>query len=113
MARLKDDPGPVVNTFPRKPDPWHPKVALYGQNDFIDILGDGSIHPTRIMTNVPKWLRGVDRKTNEIAMINRRIQIHPHWKSLRPEKYYQFRKRIDFLFRYLNGKKRPPPPDHY
>lgn len=111
--RLKDDPGPVPNTFPRKPDAWHPKITEFGQNDFIDVLGDGSIHPTRIMTNVPKWLRGVGRNTNEIAMIQRRIKVHEHWKWMRPEKYYQFRKRIDWMFRYLNGKTKPPQPERY
>lgn len=94
-----------------KPDPWHRVEALKGQNDFVDILGDGSIHPVRLLTNVPKWLRGFSG--HEIHMLNRKRVAHQDWKESRPEAWNQLKARIDHLYNYLNLRKRPPPYEDY
>ena len=89
-----------------KKDPWHPVEALKGQNDFVDLMGDGSIHPVRLLTNVPKWLRGF--KGKEIQMLNRKRKAYPEWAETRPEAWIHMKKRIDYLYAYLNLRKRPP-----
>ncbi|KAF2364725.1 Ribosomal protein L51 mitochondrial [Trinorchestia longiramus] len=52
---------------------WSEKKALYGQNDYIDILGDGSLHPTDLMYGVPKWLRAF--KANEFQVLIRQKKL--------------------------------------
>ncbi|CAG2105625.1 unnamed protein product, partial [Medioppia subpectinata] len=59
LPRVVGDVAPlrtVPNT--RLADEWRPKAALFGQNDYIDILGDGSVPVTDLMTNTPYWLKG-------------------------------------------------------
>ncbi|GAB6023121.1 39S ribosomal protein L51, mitochondrial [Chamberlinius hualienensis] len=75
--------------------------ALFGQNDYIDILGDGSIHPTKLMSNVPYWLRGF--KGNELKMSMRQMKFFgEHYSHVKPEKFYNLRRRMTYLYRYFN-----------
>ncbi|PAA52562.1 hypothetical protein BOX15_Mlig028470g2, partial [Macrostomum lignano] len=47
LPRLKDPrhEAPVVMPPYQPIDDWHPKQALFGQNDYIDILGEGEVTP--------------------------------------------------------------------
>lgn len=50
-------PLPMPNYMPRKT--WGEKKALFGQNDYIDILGDvEGLKPIQFQTQIPQWLRG-------------------------------------------------------
>lgn len=45
--------------------------ARFGQNDYIDLLGDGSVHPAQLLSHVPAWLRGFpgQHKANELVKL--------------------------------------------
>ncbi|KAL5013868.1 hypothetical protein ScPMuIL_008138 [Solemya velum] len=84
-------------------DSWNRKRALFGQNDYIDILGDGDIHPVELITG-PKWLIGF--KGNELQRLVRRAKIQgSQMRYLYPTKYHQMWKRIRFLNKKYNMKR--------
>ena len=109
LPRVKGDVGPLT-TVPtdRKPDPWRPKDALFGQNDYIDILGDGSVSVTQMMTSTPYWLKKF--RGNEMQMLIRKRTAFQYWQWCRPKKWEQLNLRIDRLYRKLNYKTKPPKP---
>ncbi|GFQ73446.1 39S ribosomal protein L51, mitochondrial [Trichonephila clavata] len=81
---------------------WSDKRKYFGQNDYIDILGDGSIHPVKLLTNMPPWLRGF--QGNEFQMLLVKQAYYHHWRWSKPTKWKNMNKRIMFLYRYLNRK---------
>lgn len=111
MPRLKDEKLPL-RTIPheKKPDPWRKQVAMFGQNDYIDIFTRDKVNPTETMSSIPSWLRRF--KGNEMQMLIRRRKAMSHWKWYRPQKWNDLNKRIDFLYKRLNFK-RPPKPAEY
>ncbi|XP_041378079.1 39S ribosomal protein L51, mitochondrial-like [Gigantopelta aegis] len=84
-------------------DFWTRKKALFGQNDYIDILGDGDIHPADLIAG-PAWLIGF--RGNELQRLVRRMHFQGHkMKWMYPTKYHQMRKRIWFLYKKYNQKR--------
>ncbi|KAL8587317.1 hypothetical protein ACOMHN_045564 [Nucella lapillus] len=84
-------------------DRWHKKRALFGQNDYIDILGDGSIKPVDLIHG-PDWLIGF--KGNELQRLVRRLNFHgDKLKLLYPHKYDDIQKRVFFLHKKYNKKR--------
>lgn len=112
FARIPGDSAPLARMVHEDPkDDWHETEALFGQNDYIDILGDGNIHPARLLSNVPWWLRGW--KGNEIQMINRQRYAKWHYYETRPGEWDRMKKRVDWLYSWINRKKKPPRPISY
>ncbi|KAL7638356.1 UNVERIFIED_CONTAM: hypothetical protein RMT77_010926 [Armadillidium vulgare] len=88
------------------PNPeWTPKQALFGRNDYIDILGDGRLKPEEVCYNVPKWLQGF--QGNEFQMLLRRRAAQGNvMREYWPSRYFEMERRIKYLYKHLNTKKK-------
>jgi large subunit ribosomal protein L51 len=82
---------------------WSVKRATFGQNDYIDILGDGTLHPRDLIANGPHWLRGF--KGCEFRRLIRRRNATFHYAPyVWPTKWNNVQKRLKYLFVYHNYK---------
>jgi len=108
LPRLDKKEG-VLPTIPDrifKPDPWHKKQSRFGENDYIDILGTGDVHPASLLKHVPWWLRGW--RGDELKTAQRRAHAMSFMKNTRPEQWGYLQKRIDHLYKFRNLKTKPP-----
>ncbi|XP_053389134.1 39S ribosomal protein L51, mitochondrial-like [Mercenaria mercenaria] len=95
---------PVQNLKKYKPkNVWSKKRATFGQNDYIDILGDSNLRPVDII-KAPAWLRGFNG--NEMQRLIRRMQYEgDKIRQLYPTHYHNNWKRIKFLYKKYNKRR--------
>ncbi|XP_060069325.1 large ribosomal subunit protein mL51-like [Ylistrum balloti] len=85
-------------------DRWDEKHSLFGQNDYIDILGDGDIHPADLQKG-PTWLIG-QKDQSELQRLLRRLRMTGNkMKVVYPTKYAAMNKRVKYLYRRYNKKR--------
>lgn len=84
-------------------DKWSDKSALQGANDYIDILGDGTIHPVDLIKG-PAFLIGYN--ANELGRLNRRLRFEGRYLADNfPSELEKILKRIKFLRKKYNYKR--------
>ncbi|XP_060596799.1 large ribosomal subunit protein mL51-like [Ruditapes philippinarum] len=82
---------------------WNRKRATFGQNDYIDILGDSNLRPVDLI-KAPAWLRGFNG--NEMQRVVRRLNAEGHViRQLYPSHYHNHWKRVKFLYKKYNKKR--------
>jgi len=98
-----DKPLPMPIWDPVKNDQWTKKKALFGQNDYIDILGDGTVHPWELI-RAPPWLKGY--RGNELQRIARQLGFQgAYLRETYPSRYHTLTKTMFYYFKRLNRRK--------
>jgi large subunit ribosomal protein L51 len=97
---LNDAPLPMPEF--KETDNWSMKKATFGQNDYIDILGNGNVQPMDLIRG-PRWLVGF--RGNELQRLGRQIRIEGNEiKARDPNKFHDLNKRVKYLMWRYNHK---------
>lgn len=106
LPRVRPTPNTKPLPFPdnRRVDEWSTERAVLGQNDYIDILGDGSLHPRDLLFS-PRYIRGLENSRWEIRRLFRKQRAVQRWMPFEnPAKWNMLRKRIRYLMQWHNYK---------
>jgi len=105
-GKWEDIPLPMPAWDRAKVDAWTTKKALFGQNDYIDILGDGTVHPWELI-RAPAWLKGY--RGNELQRISRELATQGTFlRETFPSKYHTLTKQLFYLYKKLNRRHHAP-----
>eukprot|EP00080_Pristionchus_pacificus_P016644 PDM76664.1 mrpl-51 [Pristionchus pacificus] len=108
LPRIPDCKVPVARPAYKKREAWSDDQARFGQNDYIDILGDGTLHPALLQFHTPRWLRGFpgQHKANElIKLIHYRNLYKEKLQEHSPRRWHELQKRIKYLLMHHNYNK--------
>ncbi|KAI3421977.1 39S ribosomal protein L51, mitochondrial [Globodera pallida] len=108
LPRIPDSREPLYKPKSKISEPWRESQARFGENDYIDLLGDGSLHPAQLQYHVPRWLRGFPgqhKAIEPIKLIHYRNLYKSKLEQNSPHKWHQLNKRIKHLLQYHNYHK--------
>jgi len=109
LPRLDEDSKKIDEMPIFSPEnPYAPKRALWGQNDYIDILGDNpdALKPHEVHYHMPKYLRGLSGYDNDYQQA---LKIKAHLAEtatpeVKPKEWGFLTDRIDRRYKELRVK---------
>uniref|UniRef100_A0AC35FHW1 Large ribosomal subunit protein mL51 n=1 Tax=Panagrolaimus sp. PS1159 TaxID=55785 RepID=A0AC35FHW1_9BILA len=108
LPRIADCKEPVARPKFKIRESWAQHQARFGENDYIDLLGNGSVHPAQLQYHVPRWLRGFpgQHRANELIKLIHYRNLHKEkMQANAPHQWHQLCKRIKYLLQYHNYRK--------
>uniref|UniRef100_A0A0M3IIU0 Large ribosomal subunit protein mL51 n=2 Tax=Ascaris TaxID=6251 RepID=A0A0M3IIU0_ASCLU len=108
LPRIPNCRVPVARPQYKVREPWSEAQARFGENDYIDLLGDGSVHPAQLQYHTPAWLRGFpgQHRANELIKLIHFRNLHKEKMQINsPRRWHELNKRIKYLLQRHNYEK--------
>lgn len=105
LPRMPESRTPCYKPKIKKREPWRETQARFGENDYIDLLGNGRLHPAQLQYHVPRWLRGFPgaHRANEVVkytqyrnLYKEKLERHSPWR------WHQLMKNINYFLERHN-----------
>lgn len=85
---------------------WNHRKCIFPKSLFIFATGDSNLHPARIVTGVPTWLKTF--RGNEFQRLLRKEKMYDRgiYPLTRPTKWSKMKTRMDWLWYELNYRRK-------
>nr|CDS30152.1 39S ribosomal protein L51 mitochondrial [Hymenolepis microstoma] len=104
LPRIEWDDEPVRLPDYEPNDMWAPHRAYFGQNDYIDILGDGRLKPEDFYTG-PTWALNAKHEFQRVCRLLYDPAVVAWLEEFEPTRLKDLRKRHKYLYRQVNIRK--------
>ncbi|VDD76025.1 unnamed protein product [Mesocestoides corti] len=104
LPRIEWDDEPVRLPDYEPIDQWAPHRAYFGQNDYIDILGDGRLGPADFYTG-PSWALNARNEFQRVCRLLYDPAVVAWLEEFEPTRLKDLRKRHKFLYTRVNKRK--------
>ncbi|KAL5963001.1 39S ribosomal protein L51 mitochondrial [Taenia solium] len=103
LPRIEWDDEPVRLPDYEPRDMWAPHRASFGQNDYIDILGDGRLKPEDFYTG-PSWALNAKNEFQRVCRLLYDPAVVAWLEEFEPTRLKDLRKRHKYLFARMNKR---------
>ncbi|KAF5402767.1 hypothetical protein PHET_03916 [Paragonimus heterotremus] len=104
LPRLEHTDEPVRLPEYRPRDKWAPHRAHFGQNDYIDLLGDGDLGPRDFYTG-PTWILGARNEFQRVCARVNNPAIVAWMEEFEPSRLKLEQKNQRYLYKKVNKRK--------
>ncbi|THD23367.1 39S ribosomal protein L51 mitochondrial [Fasciola hepatica] len=104
LPRLDFTDEPVYMPDYRPKDYWAPHRAHFGQNDYIDILGDGKLQPKDFYAG-PQWVLGARNEFQRVCARLNNPALLAWMEEFEPSRLHLEEKRKRYLYKTVNKRK--------